>query len=48
MGASVFHGAVRLSPFPAWQWQSMIILGQPVKSPAERPAGYLRNAARRA
>src|SRR5215471_3358704 len=26
MGASVFHGAVILSPLPAWQWKSMIIL----------------------
>src|SRR5215471_1381599 len=25
MGASVFHGAVIRSPFPVWQWQSMIM-----------------------
>src|SRR5580698_8826023 len=24
IGASVFHGAVMRSPFPAWQWQSTI------------------------
>src|SRR5215471_9406860 len=29
MGASVFQGAVMRSPFPAWQWQSIIMGSSP-------------------